>query len=128
MPRFFDSAAHELRTCHVSMKTRRDNPTIAMIANTKAMKMRNAPAGDGSPKYSHAAVTASPSRLTRSTSAKGGPPAKSGNGDVADNVQEPAAKDTEVVSPEAAAAASAEDGPPPSDGEQLAQRAHKSLA
>jgi len=60
-----------------------------------------------------------PSRLTRSTSAKGGPPAKSGNGDVADNVQEPAAKDTEVVSPEAAAAASAEDGPPTSDAEQL---------
>ena len=51
-----------------------------------------------------------PSRLTRSTSAKGGPPAKSGNGDVADNVQEPATKGSKPV-----AAASDKGAPPLSD-------------
>ena len=96
------------------MEARRDNPIVAMIANTKTKEMRNAPAGDGSPKDSCAAATASPSRLTRSTSAKGGPPAKSGNGDVADNVQEPATKGSKPV-----AAASDKGAPPLSDAELL---------
>ena len=76
------------------------------------LRHKNAQAADGSRKGSYADAAVSSFHSIRSTRANGGHPAKSGNGAVAGNVQEPAVKDAEVVtpSPDALAAAPASRG------------------
>ena len=96
---------------HVSMKTRKRNASVAIMANKNTMKMRNAEAANGSPQVPHPAVVASSRRATRSNP---GPDAASlvggGNEPVAD----------ETLATTVLDAAPAEDGtPPPALQEQL---------
>ena len=106
------------------MQTRKRNASVAIMANTDTMEMRNAEAADGSPKVSYAAVVASPRRSTRSRAAPhAASPVGGGNKAVADDTL--GAKQAKPPSPPAPAtdAAPAEDGPPPpATKEQLAAR------
>jgi hypothetical protein len=81
---------------HVSMRTRKRNAGVAIMANTETKGKPNAEAADGSSKDSYAAVAASPPRITRSNRAAI-TRIQGDNTDVAANT--PAARDTEAKPP-----------------------------